>query len=359
MSEDSEDDDSSKTEDPTPKRLEEARKKGQVAMSREMNSWLMLLAGTGLVMASADGVMNHMTQFLRVYIEQAGTLPGAPGGLKLVLGGATMETFKIMMIPLFFLMAAAFFGPFLQIGPLWAPSILSIDISKLSPVAGFGRLFSMRSVLELVKGVLKITVVTVVGILLVKPYLGGIEHMIGIPPIEILDEMKMLVVRMMAGVLIVYLVIAIIDIVYQRMAFTKKMRMTKQEMKEEYRQTEGDPLVKQKLRQLRSQKARQRMMQNVPKADVIITNPTHYAIALQYDPEKMDAPLCLAKGIDATALKIREVAKENKVTIYENRPLARALYDTVEVDEIIPPEHYKAVAQIISFVFKQKGKYNS
>ncbi|MDB5491441.1 MAG: flhB, partial [Micavibrio sp.] len=261
-------------------------------------------------------------------------------------------------VPLFLLMAAAFFGPFLQIGPLWAPSILSIDFNKLSPVSGFGRLFSMRSVLELVKGVLKITVVTVVGILLVKPYLGGIEHMIGIPPIEILGEMKMLVVRMMAGVLIVYLVIAIIDLVYQRMAFTKKMRMTKQEMKEEYRQTEGDPLVKQKLRQLRSQKARQRMMQNVPKADVIITNPTHYAIALQYDPEKMDAPLCLAKGIDATALKIREVAKENKVTIYENRPLARALYDTVEVDEIIPAEHYKAVAQIISFVFKQKGKFN-
>jgi flagellar biosynthetic protein FlhB len=358
MSDDSADD-SSKTEDPTPKRLEEARKKGQVAMSREANSWLMLLAGTGLIMALSGTVMIQMTQFLRMYIEQAGTMPGAPGGMKFILSGAAMETAKILLMPMLLLMAAAFLGPFLQVGPLWAPSILSIDFNKLSPAAGFGRLFSMRSVLEFAKGLLKITLISAVGFVLVKPYLSGIEHMVGLPIPEILDEMKMLVVRMMAGILIVYLVIAIIDIVYQRMEFTKKMRMTKQELKEEYRQTEGDPMVKQKLRQLRAQKARQRMMQNVPKADVVITNPTHFAIALQYDPEKMDAPICLAKGVDAIALKIRELARESKVTIYENPPLARALYDTVEVDEIIPAEHYKAVAQIISFVFKQKGKLNS
>lgn len=357
MSEDSTED-SSKTEDPTPKRLEEARKKGQVAMSREANSWLLLLAGTGLIMALSGSVMVSMMQFLRMYIEQAGTLPGAPGGMKFLLTGAAFETAKILLMPMLLLMAAAFLGPFLQIGPLWAPSILSIDFSKISPSAGFGRLFSMRSVLEFTKGLLKIALISAVGFVLIKPYLGGIEHMVGLPVPEILDEMKMLVVRMMAGVLIVYLVIAIIDIVYQRMEFMKKMRMTKQELKEEYRQTEGDPLVKQKLRQLRAQKARQRMMQNVPKADVVITNPTHFAIALQYDPEKMDAPICLAKGVDATALKIREVARENKVTIYESPPLARALYDTVEIDEMIPAEHYKAVAQIISYVFKQKGKHN-
>jgi flagellar biosynthetic protein FlhB len=357
MSDDSAED-SSKTEDPTPKRIEEARRKGQVAISREWNSWLMLLMATILIMAMAHTVMMQTSDFLRTYLEQAGYLPGIPGGFKVVLGGAMMSMFKILAIPMFLLMVAAFIGPFMQVGPLFAPDILHPDISKISPIKGFGRLFSMRSILEFVKGLLKLSVVSVVGVLLIKPYLSGIEHMVGLPIPMIMDEMKTLVVRMMAGILIVYLVIAIIDVVYQRVEFVKKLRMTKQELKEEYRQTEGDPLVKSKLRQLRTQRARQRMMQNVPKADVVITNPTHFAIALQYNPDTMDAPLCLAKGMDALALRIREVAKENKVTIYENPPLARALYDTVEVDESIPPEHYKAVAQIISFVFKQKGKLN-
>ena len=151
-------------------------------------------------------------------------------------------------------------------------------------------------------------------------------------------------------------IVALIDVVYQRNEHTKKMRMTKQEVKDEYKQTEGDPMIKGKLRQLRSEKARQRMMQAVPQADVVITNPTHYSIALKYDPDTMEAPLCLAKGVDEVALRIREVAKEHEIVLYENVPLARALYDTVEIDETIPQEHFKAVAEAISYVFKlRKG----
>ncbi len=349
-------DDSSKTEDPTPKRIEESRRKGQVALSRELNSWLMLLTATLLIMTLANPVMSHTTQFLKMYLEQAHALPGAPGGLSVVLGGAFKQVMKILALPLLVLMLAAFLGPFLQVGPLFSTEIIKPDLSKLSIVKGLGRLFSIRAVMEFAKGVLKISIVSIVSLALLYPFFGGIEHMVGLPVALMLGEMKILVLRMMAGTLIAFLVIAAIDVIYQRIEYMKKMRMTKQELKEEYRQTEGDPLIKAKLKQLRSEKARQRMMQNVPKADVVITNPTHFAVALKYDPDTMEAPLCLAKGMDQIALKIREIAKENDVTIYENPPLARVLYSSVEIDETIPAEHYKAVAQVISFVFKLKGR---
>ena len=357
MSEDGEDD-ASKTEDPTAKRLEESRKKGQVALSRELNSWLMLLAATLLIMSFANPMMAKMTAFLKIYIEQAHALPGVPGGLGIVLANTFKSTFSLLALPLLVLMIAAFLGPFLQIGPLFAPEIIKMDASKISIVKGFSRLFSMRAIVEFLKGILKIALVGMVGTIMILPFMGGVEHMVGLSVGMILAEMKTLVMRMMTGTLIAFLIIAMIDVVYQRMSHMKKMRMSKQEVKDEYKQSEGDPMVKGKLRQLRAEKARQRMMANVPKADVVITNPTHFAVALQYDPDKMDAPLCLAKGIDDIALRIRAVAKESDVTIYENPPLARALYDTVEIDEDIPAEHYKAVAQVISFVFRKKGKLN-
>lgn len=358
MSDGEKPDDASKTEDPTPKRLEEARRKGQVALSREMNSWLMLLVATLLIMALSQPMLSSTRELLKFYLEQSHTLPGAPGGLSIILGGAFWEMMKILALPLIILMLAAFLGPFLQVGPLWAPEILKPDLSKLSPIKGFGRLFSRRAVLEFVKGILKLAIVSVVATMLLRPYFGSIEHMVGLPPLLMLDEMKFLVLRMLAGTLVAFLIIAVADLVYQRMEFMKKMRMTKQELKDEYRQSEGDPMVKGRLRQLRAEKARQRMMANVPKADVVITNPTHFAVALQYNPDTMEAPICVAKGMDNIALKIREIAKENNVTIYESPPLARVLYDSVEIDEAIPAEHFKAVAQVISYVFRMKGKLN-
>jgi flagellar biosynthetic protein FlhB len=174
--------------------------------------------------------------------------------------------------------------------------------------------------------------------------------------IVLMHEISMLTVKLMIAVLIVLVVIAVADIVYQRFEHNKKMRMSRQEVKDEFKQTEGDPMVRAKLRQLRSEKARQRMMQAVPSADVVITNPTHFSIALKYDPETMDAPVCVAKGIDEVALRIREVATEHNIILFENRPLARTLYDVVEIDETIPADQFKAVAEVISFVFKQRGQ---
>ena len=358
MSDTEQSDDSQKTEDPTPKKIEESRKKGQVALSREINNWVMLFTGTIVVLAIGPSTLSALKNHMQAYIAKAHVLPGIPGGFGLVLGDSFWIVLGALMLPLLILMAAAFLAPFLQIGPLFAPEVIKPDISKVSPIKGFSRLFSMRSIMEFVKGILKIGIIGTVGVILLYPFYGTIDHMVGLPIPIMLDELQGLVIRLMAGILVVLLVVAVIDLVYQRYEHHKKMRMTKQELKDEYKQTEGDPHVRAKLRQLRQEKARTRMMQAVPEADVVITNPTHYSIALKYEPEEMDAPIVVAKGFDDLAMRIREVAKEHDIPLYENKPLARVLFDTVEIDQMVPPEHYQAVAEVISYVFQLKGKLN-
>ena len=356
MSDGEQPDNSQKTEDPTPKKLDEARKKGQVPLSREVNNFIMLLAATVLIAMAAGGVFTNLYAIMHTYLEQSHIMPTGPGGLNTTLGEGLEKVFFALMIPMIVLLIAAFIGPFGQVGPLMAPELIKPDLSKISPIKGFQRLFSKRSIIEFVKGLLKIGLVGLVGVIILKPYINTIDHMVGLPMPLLLGEIKMLIVKMMIGVLIVMLIIAAFDLVYQRFEHLQKMRMTKQELKDEFKQTEGDPQVKARLRQLRTERARRRMMQAVPRADVVITNPTHYSIALEYKPEIMEAPICVAKGLDNVALRIREVAKENNIILYENPPLARSLYDVVELDEAIPPEQYKAVAEVISFVFKTRGR---
>lgn len=358
MSDGEQSDDSQKTEEPTPKKLEESRKKGQVALSREVNNWVMLFTGTIVILALGPGSLTALKLHMVSYIEKAHLMPSVPGGLGFVLGESFWVVMGILTVPLIILVIAAFLGPFLQIGPLFAPHVIKPDISKVSPAAGFKRLFSLRSIMEFVKGILKIGIIGAVGTILLLPFYESVDHMIGLPVPVMMDEMTALILRLMSGILLVLLVVAVADLVYQRYEHYKKMRMTKQELKDEYKQTEGDPHVRAKLRQLRQEKASARMMQAVPTADVIITNPTHYSLALKYDPEEMDAPVLVAKGVDELAMRIREVAKESDVPLYENKPLARVLFDTVEVDQAIPEEHYKAVAEVISYIFKLKGKLN-
>jgi flagellar biosynthetic protein FlhB len=359
MAEGEQEDESQKTEDPTPKKIDEARKKGQVALSREVNNWVMLFTGTIVILAFGPSAMSALSDHMVSYIARAHVLPSIPGGLGLLLGDSFWSVIWILLVPLLILILAAISGPLFQIGPLLAPEVIKPDISKISVFKGFKRLFSMRSIMEFVKGVVKIGIIGVVGVILLYPFYGGIDHFIGLPVPTMMDEMQMLVIRLMSGILVVLLVLAVIDLIYQRYEHMKQMRMTKQELKDEYKQTEGDPHVRAKLRQLRQEKARARMMQAVPQADVVITNPTHFSIALEYKPETMDAPVLIAKGIDEVAMRIREIANENDIPLYENKPLARALYDTVEIDEMVPEEHYKAVAEVISYVFQLKGKLKS
>lgn len=358
MSEGDQPDDAQKTEDPTPKKIEESRKKGQVALSREVNNWMMLFAGTILVGGLSTAVFGDLSKIMRTYIEYSHALPTGPGGLADILGSSFIAVLKLMTLPFIILMLAAFLSPFVQVGPLFAPEAVKPDISKISVFKGFKRLFALRSVVEFAKGIFKIAAVGAVGTIILMPFFGQMEHIVGLPIPLLVKELKDLIMWLLIGVLVVVMIIAGIDLVYQRFDNAKKMRMTKQEVKDEYKQTEGDPHVKARLRQLRMEKGRQRMMQAVPEADVVITNPTHFSIALKYDSETMEAPICVAKGTDELALRIRETAKEHGVELYENKPLARSLYDVVEIDETIPLEFYQAVAEVISFVFKRKGKLN-
>lgn len=349
-------DESQKTEEPTARRLEEARKRGQVVFSREVVSWCLLFAATIVILGAGPSVMSQLRDTLLVFIEQPQNIPTDPHALMDFMEGIFLRIAGIIALPLLLLSVVAIGAGIMQTGILLTGEPLKPDLSKISIIAGAGRLFSMRSVVELIKGLFKLGIVSIAVYMALRPYFGSIDHFVGLDYGQSLFDLSVLFSKMMIAVLIVLFVIAAADYLYQREDFLKKMRMSKQELKDEFKQTEGDPHVKGQLRRLREQRARQRMMQNVPTADVVITNPTHYAVALKYDTAKMDAPVMVAKGADQVAQRIKEVARENKVPIVENPALARALFESMDMDEMIPQEQFKAVAEVISYVFKLKGK---
>ncbi len=356
MAEGDDQDDSSKTEDPTQRKLEESRRKGQVPLSREASTWLLLLTSTVVTATMMGTVFNNLTFDMQRYLSEAHNLPTGPGGIAQVLSDAVMGSLWLTMPVFLILIVAALLGPLAQVGILFAPELIKPDLQKISPIKGMQRLFSIKSVIEFIKGVVKIVVVSIVTYVVLIPYLQGVEHFVGLNFAVLLAELLEIVVRLLIAITIVMFLFAGLDVVYQRFDFYKRMRMTQQELKDEYRQTEGDPTTRARLKQLRMERARQRMMQNVPKADVVITNPTHFAVALQYKSDEMLAPKVIAKGADDVAARIRAVATEHKIEIVENPPLARALFDKVDLDQIIPPELYKAVAEVITYVFKKTGK---
>jgi len=356
VAEDESTDDSQKTEDPTPRKLEEAHKRGQVTNSREVNNWIVLFSATILVIMSGADIMSSIKELFKNFLEQSYAIPTDSAALGDVLRTLFLRVGGDVILPLAFLSLAGGLSGFIQTGPLFTLDPIKPDISKISIFKGFGRLFSKRSVMELVKGLIKLAAVAIAVVIVLRPYFDNVEHFVGLDISQSLFELQSLFLKMMVAVLSVLFVVAAFDYAFQRSEFMKTMRMSKQELKEEYRQSEGDPVVKSKLRHLREQKARQRMMQAVPAADVVITNPTHYAVALKYDSLKMDAPTMVAKGVDTIAEKIKAVARENNVPIVENATLARALYASMEIDQTIPRDHYKAVAEVISYVFKLKGR---
>ena len=350
------DDSDQRTEAPSQKRLNEAREQGQIALSREVNTWIVLATAAAIVVLVAPHVMTRIAIILRSFIEMPDRMATDRGALGHILSEVSTAVGIIVALPLAMLSLAALAGPLLQAGFVISFEPLIPNLSKLSPIAGFSRLFSSRSLIELLKGLVKLAVIGGVMAAAVLPAMSGIGHLVGMEPIAMLGELKALLLRMIGGALGVVTVIAAGDYVFNRFEFMRKMRMTKQEVKEELKQSDGDPMIRGRLRQLRMERARRRMMQAVPKADVVVTNPTHYAVAMKYDPADMAAPVVVAKGADLIALAIRKLAQEHDIAIVESPPLARALYAAVEIDQEIPPEHYRAVAEIISYVFQLKGR---
>ncbi|MGV3576739.1 MAG: flagellar biosynthesis protein FlhB [Devosia sp.] len=352
MSDDAPEQDS-KTEDPSHKKLEEAHKKGDVAKSQEVTTWFMLV-GTTIVFASmAPWVSQQISDPLRLVIMNSDRFDVDGAGFGSFFNGLAFAMIAAVLGPLGLLFVCGVLANLVQHRPLFSTEPITPKFSKISPIAGAKRLFSGEAFVNFGKGLLKIAVVGVVVAMVVWPERDRLDTMMTADPIIILMDFQELGVKILTAVLVVVTFIAAADYFYTRQKWWKRQMMTVQETREEYKQMEGDPHVKGRIRQLRQEKARKRMMQAVPDATVVVTNPTHYAVALKYD-KGMGAPKCVAKGADAVALRIRTVAKENDVPIIENPPLARALFAAVDVDQDIPADHYKAVAEIIGFVMRLK-----
>lgn len=352
----SDDDPDSKTEEPTGKRLTDARRKGQLPTSREVPTWIMLF-GTGIMLAlMAPFVATRLKEILVAFIAQPHAFLYGPAELGASLTRMLLEVLGVMAWPLIMFAILAASGYVLQNGWLITTEPMKPKLSKINPIAGAKKYIQMKTYVEFLKNFLKLAVVAAVGVVLVMPEFNRLDLLPSLTSEDHLTEILLLILRILAGVLAILFAIMVFDIFFQRMQHRKQLRMTKQEVKEEFKNQEGDPQIKSRLRQIRMERARTRMMQAVPDADVVVTNPTHYACALAYKPDEMEAPVLLAKGQDLVAKRIRDLAEEHDIPIVENPPLARALHASCDLDQQIPEEHYKAVAEVISFVWRLKGK---
>lgn len=351
-----EQDKSQQTEEPTAKRLEQARESGDVIKSTEVTALVLLAGGTLAIAMFGHSTAIGIAKLLTAFIEQPEQMAVDSAGL-LALGRGVLLHLALLLAPFMGVMlAASVAGHVMQSRPSLNPDKLAPDFSKLSIPAGLKRMFGPEGWINLLKGLIKIAIVGMAIWTQLWPERGMLEAIMTQSPGAVVGDMNHLLFKVLIATLSALLVIAGLDYFLQRFRFLQRNRMSKQEIKEEYRANEGDPAIKAKIRQIRHERSRKRMMAAVPTATVVIMNPTHFAVALKYESGKMAAPLCVAKGVDALALRIRAMAEDHDVPVIENPPLARVLYASVEVDEAVPPEHYKAVAQVIGYVLRLTGK---
>ncbi|KFC69153.1 Flagellar biosynthesis protein FlhB [Devosia sp. LC5] len=343
----------SKTEDPSQKKLEDAHNKGDVAKSQEVTTWFMLLGSATIFAMMAPSTSASLVQSLKVVMTNADQFELGGSGFAVFFNGLALALLGTILVPLAILTFCGVAANLIQHRPLISTEPITPKFSKISPLAGFKRLFSTESLVNFGKGLLKICIVGTVLFFVVWPERDRLDTMMTADPLIILADFQEIGLKIFGATLAVLAIIALADYIYVRQKWWKRQMMTVQETRDEYKQMEGDPKVKGRIRQMRQDRARKRMMASVPDATVVITNPTHFAVALKYD-RSMGAPQCVAKGADAVALRIREVAKENDVPIVENPPLARALFASVDIDDVIPGEHFQAVAEVIGFVMRLK-----
>lgn len=351
-----------KTEPATEKKKKDARDEGQVAKSKEIENAFSLLA-LFLILKFWIGTLgkNLVGVFNLVYDDIPEYIKNYDGHVNI---NDLVNLYAQVLIQIILLMAPVLIVAYLvsfvcdvaQVG--WHPTSkpLMPKFSKLNPLKGFKKIFSKEAVVELIKSILKIGIVLIVAYSYIKKNGDGLFLLYDMSLNAGVAATGNLVINLGIRVAVAYLIIAFADFGYQKWKHNDDLKMTKQEVKDEYKQQEGDPQVKGRIRQKMREVSQRRMMQNLPKADVVITNPTHYAVALMYDAEKYDAPIVIAKGEDYLAARIKEVARENDIEIVENKPLARMLYANVEIGEVVPPELYQAVAEVLAFVYHLKGR---
>jgi len=342
------DENEDKTEDPTQKRLDDARDRGDVAKSQEINTWF-VIAGATLLLSTFSGSIGGIETPMRNLIANSWMIRTDGAGLLALAQDLEKAVISALGIPLLLLVLVAIGGNLVQHPLVWSAEQLKPKLSKLSPIQGFKRILGKQAAANFGKGLFKVIALGIVMVVVLWPERHRLEGMVHTDPAALLGLTTSLTLRLLGSVVAMLAFVALADYLFQYRQWFQRQKMSLQEIKEEFKQSEGDPHIKGRIRQLRQARMKRRMMAAVPKASVIITNPTHYSVALSYE-RGMAAPVCVAKGVDVIALKIREVAREHDIPIIENVPLARALYATVEIDEEIPVEHYHAVAQIIGYV---------
>jgi flagellar biosynthetic protein FlhB len=345
-------DGASKTEEPTPRKLEQAREHGEVPKTQDLPALATLAAVAAVVAASGGLYARNLAEALLPFLARPDAVDLANGGAVAVARHAMLAAAPILAVVMFTAAAAGAAGHLVQTGFLFTPSKLQPDFSKVSLLSGLKRIFSLDGLMQFAKSLAKFAATVAIAWYVLEPHVNELENLATLEPVAMLPFMADVLRRLLFAVLAFLLVVAVVDWGWQRQRFTERMRMTKEEVKEDHKQSEGDPHVKAKQRQKRFESARRRMMQAVPNATVVIVNPTHYAVALKYEQGENAAPVCVAKGLDSLALNIREIAEEAGVAVIEEPPLARALYAAVEVDDMIPAAHYEAVAKIIGFVLR-------
>ncbi|WP_269532530.1 flagellar biosynthesis protein FlhB [Chitinimonas sp. BJYL2] len=347
-----EDSDLERTEDPSPRRLEDARAKGQIARSQELVAFSVLLAGLGSIMAMGGSILDGFKKIFRdTLVFDRGTL----ADMDLVVARFAQASWDGLMIVLpvsATIAVAAVLASILLSGWLFTWDAVAPKFSKLNPISGIGRMFSIRSLVEMSKAILKSALIGGIAAFTIWSERDEIAQLIVMPPYESLAYLVDMIETTLLIVVGSMIVIVLIDVPYQLWDYKRNLRMTKEEVKQENKESDGDPHIKAKIRQLQMQAARQRMMAEIPKANVIVTNPTHYAVALRYDEKTMQAPQVVAKGAFLLAERIIEIGKENKVPILRTPPLARALYHHADLGQDIPTALYSAVAEVLAYIMQ-------
>lgn len=343
-----------KSEPPSSKRLEQAREKGQVPSTKEFSPVVGLFGAMGLIALWAPAAWKNLQQHSQHWFELAGTLTVTPNTVYNLMLNVVQDGFlPLLPFPLL-LGALGVLAMVVQTGPMWVQDGLQPKLSKLNPLNGLKRIVSIRGVVELVKSLLKLALLAGIAYLVIR---DQIPEIVSLPTLEIPQAIEVagnVAFFLVLWIGLVLLALALADFGYQKWQFMRDQRMTKQEVKDELKDTEGNPLIRSRRLSLQRERARQRMMQAVPKADVVITNPSHIAVALKYEPDKSDAPSVVAKGAGFLAERIKEIARHVGIPIIENKSLARGLFKLVEVGKHIPTDLYKAVAEVLAYVYRLK-----
>lgn len=346
-----------KTEKATPKKRQDARKKGQVLKSQDVTAAVLLLLMFIFLFVIAPFMFKGIMGFLNQAFERNLLVESITIEIVMELYFETLKEMAKLVLPIMLVAIVAGIGAnYFQFGLLFTTETLKLDLKKMDPIKGIKKIISLRAIINLIKSLLKVSFIGAVTTTVIWVNLENVLSLAFKSPWETLGTVAYLTGIMGLAAALMLVFIALLDYLYEKYEYEKQLKMSKQDIKDEHKNSEGDPLIKSKIKQRQREMAMRRMMQEIPSADVVITNPTHFAIALKYDEDSMEAPRVVAKGTDFVAQKIKMIAKENDVIMVENRALARAMYDQVEIGDAVPEEFFKAVAEILAYVYRIKRK---